>query len=274
MILTKHPFVFDPNGDTDKENITTIYKPSEGSKDERAAFYLAAQGTHRAKRFLDVPDAASSPVSFELQELDRINIGEKFSVSINIKNDSEEVRTIQASLSASSVYYNGVKAHLIKKASGVFKVQPKSSEFLKLTVKADEYLEKLVEYCIIKFYTIATVMETRQTWAGEDDFQVIKPTVQILVERELPLGLSARLAFQIKNPLKKKLTKCKFSYEAPGLIKKAHNVPYRDIGPEAEATWEIMFTPMFAGPHKLVATFDSKELTDITGSVSVEVVDG
>uniref|UniRef100_A0A1B6EUM3 Transglutaminase-like domain-containing protein n=1 Tax=Cuerna arida TaxID=1464854 RepID=A0A1B6EUM3_9HEMI len=274
MILTKYPFVFDPNGDTDRENITTVYKPSEGSKDERAAFYLAAQGTHRAKRFLDVPDAASSPVSFELQELDRINIGENFSISINIKNDSEEVRTIQASLSASSVYYNGVKAHLIKKASGVFKMQPKSKEFLKLTVKADEYLEKLVEYCIIKFYTIATVMETRQTWAGEDDFQVIKPSLQILVARELPLGLSARLAFQMKNPLKKKLTNCKFSYDGPGLVKKSHNIPYRDIGPEAEATWEIMFTPMFAGSYKLVATFDSKELTDITGSVNVDVVDG
>lgn len=30
MLLTKHPFVFDPNGDTDKEDITEQYKPSEG----------------------------------------------------------------------------------------------------------------------------------------------------------------------------------------------------------------------------------------------------
>lgn len=50
-----------------------------------------------------------------------------------------------------------------------------------MVVTADEYLHKLVEYCIMKIYAIATVKETHQTWAEEDDFQVTKPNIEITV---------------------------------------------------------------------------------------------
>jgi hypothetical protein len=36
---------------------------------------------------------------------------------------------VQAVLSAASIYYTGIKAHVIKKASGDFKVGPKASEY-------------------------------------------------------------------------------------------------------------------------------------------------
>lgn len=45
----------------------------------------------------------------------------------------------------------------------------------------DDYLDKLVEYSIMKLNAIATVQETNQTWADEDDFQVIKPTITVEV---------------------------------------------------------------------------------------------
>lgn len=55
-------------------------------------------------------------------------------------------------------------------------------EQLKLTVTVDDYLDKLVEYCIMKLYAIASVEETRQTWADEDDFQVLKPSIDVKVK--------------------------------------------------------------------------------------------
>lgn len=50
-----------------------------------------------------------------------------------------------------------------------------------MNVTADNYLEKLVEYGIMKIYAIATVIDTNQTWADEDDFQVLKPNINIKV---------------------------------------------------------------------------------------------
>lgn len=45
----------------------------------------------------------------------------------NIKNNSSEPRTVQADLSAESMYYTGVRANIVKKASGRFQVSPNAS---------------------------------------------------------------------------------------------------------------------------------------------------
>lgn len=50
-----------------------------------------------------------------------------------------------------------------------------------MKVTADDYLDKLVEYCILKLYAVASVSETNQTWADEDDFQVLKPKIDVNV---------------------------------------------------------------------------------------------
>lgn len=70
-------------------------------------------------------------MEFTLQELERIDIGQPFSVIVDIKNNSDEVRTINAALSAGSVFYTGIKANIVKKAQGDFKVKPKSCESTK-----------------------------------------------------------------------------------------------------------------------------------------------
>ena len=64
-----------------------------------------------------------------------------------------------------------------------------TGEQLRLTITVDDYLDKLVEYCIMKLYAIATVQETNQTWADEDDFQVLKPTIKVTVIVSLILKL-------------------------------------------------------------------------------------
>ena len=80
-----------------------------------------------AKRFYSLPSATSEDVKFSLVDIERVNIGEAFRVSVNIHNTSDEERTIKVYLSATSVYYTGVKANLVKKASGEFVVVPYAS---------------------------------------------------------------------------------------------------------------------------------------------------
>nr|CAD7596478.1 unnamed protein product [Timema genevievae] len=278
---------------------------TDRSATERLALMNAVRGVERAKRFYELPSISREELEFELVDLDRVNIGESFSVVVNINNKSNSVKTVKAILSAASVYYTGIKAHLIKKASGDFQVQPKSitgdlpemvtsttvvlqvtedlpemvtsitvvlqvtgdlselvtlitlvlqvtgdlsemvisitmvlqvtgylpemvtsitvvlqvtedlpemvtsitvvlqvtgdlselvtsitvvlqvtgdlseMELLKLTVKPDDYLDKLVEYCNMKIYALATVADTNETWGEEDDFQIIKPKLDI-----------------------------------------------------------------------------------------------
>lgn len=99
-----------------------------GTEVERLTLYRAVRSTEMAKRFYSLPSPGKEDVEFDLVELERVNIGEPFAVTVNIKNKSNETRTIQAILSAGSVYYNGVKANLVKRASGDFALQPNAGE--------------------------------------------------------------------------------------------------------------------------------------------------
>lgn len=51
-----------------------------------------------------------------------------------------------------------------------------------MTLTPEEYTDKLVEYCMLKVYAVATVTETDQVWGDELDFQAQKPTIDIQVK--------------------------------------------------------------------------------------------
>lgn len=152
-----------------------------GTDAERLTLYRAVRSTPTAKRYYAVPAPENEDLIFKLEDLERVNIGEPFNVTVNITNKSSQLRTVRAILWAGSVYYNGVKANLVKRAEGTFVMEPNATEQLKLHINVDDYLDELVEYSIMKINAIATVQETNQTWADEDDFQVIKPTIKIEV---------------------------------------------------------------------------------------------
>ncbi|KAK0181356.1 hypothetical protein PV327_003648 [Microctonus hyperodae] len=272
MILTKAPWIFDPNGDKDREDITSQYKAPEGSGDERLSLYRAVRSTPTAKRFFAVPAPENEDIEFKLVDLERVNIGDPFTVMVNIINKATEKRTIRAILWAGSVYYNGVKANLVKRAEGNFVVHPNANEQLRLKVTVDDYLDKLVEYSIMKLNAIATVQETNQTWADEDDFQVIKPTITVEIVGDPVVGKPVKITLSFKNPLKITLTNCVFNYAGPGLSKNKM-LKFRDVAPLESVRVEHELVPQRSGAQKIIATFTSKELVDVTGSAAVDVLE-
>lgn len=104
----------------------TMYFP--GTPAERLTLYRAVRSVDLAKRFYSFPAPGKEDVVFDLVDLMRVNIGDPFTVTVNIENKSNEVRTIKAILSAGSVYYTGIKANIVKRASGSFALQPHSRE--------------------------------------------------------------------------------------------------------------------------------------------------
>ncbi|XP_045463514.1 hemocyte protein-glutamine gamma-glutamyltransferase-like [Harmonia axyridis] len=270
MILTKKPFIYDPNGDRDREEITSSYKQKEGTEAERVSLYNAVRGSEIAKKFFAMPDREMEDMEFELKDIDKVMIGETFEAIITIKNKGKEVRHIGAVITAYSVYYTGVKAHLIEKAKGDFSMPPGAVETLKMTIPPAKYLDKLVEYGMVKLYAAVTVKETRQTWADEDDFQVLKPPIRIQIPAEIPLQKNTTISLGFKNPLNMVLTKCKFYVHGPALLKN-YILACPDVQPQQNVSIAAGISPRSLGEHVLVATFHSSELHDVTGSVKIHV---
>lgn len=84
------------------------------------------------------------------------------------------------------------------------------------------------------------------------------------------MNIPTTLTLRFVNPLKKILTNCKFNVSGPGLARNLV-IQLPDAKPGALVKIAVEITPKNVGEQKLVATFASSELVDITGSAKVEV---
>ncbi|RXG53875.1 Hemocyte protein-glutamine gamma-glutamyltransferase, partial [Armadillidium vulgare] len=132
-----------------------------------------------------------------------------------------------------------------------------------LTVEYKEYWKRLQEHCMIKMYTICRVKETGQIFSEEDDFQVPK---------EAKRGEACEVIINFTNPLDDELTDCQLSIDGSGLLRpRAIKIP-GTVTPKGKFAYYFRFSPKVHGNRKIVASFNSKELFDISGMNSIVVV--
>ncbi|XP_017782167.1 PREDICTED: hemocyte protein-glutamine gamma-glutamyltransferase-like [Nicrophorus vespilloides] len=270
-IITKAIDVNDDDGDSDLLDITRSFKNPEGTEAERLAVYNAVKGVPKAQQFYEMPNKEDEDVFFDLVDIESVPFGENFDLVVNIRNESEETRNISAILSAFSVYYTGATAKPIKRAQGVFAVKAGETEVLRVHVKREEYLDKLVDHSLIKIYSIANVKETRQTWSEEDDFTLTKPTLNIDHDSPFIVGMESCVRFSFRNPLEDMpLTECTVTVEGPGLSK-PKTISKPDVGPSEVVEFSEFFTPKRLGQRSIVANFNSKEIQGINGCATVAI---
>lgn len=267
--MTKNPNKDDDVGDTDLLDITREYKNPEGTEAERLAVYNAVKGVPKAHQYYEIPKETKDDVSFDLIDIDVVPFGQSFDVVVKIDNNSDESRTIGAMLSCASVFYTGATAHDIKKSQGTFTVKAGQKETLKIRVKPEDYLDKLVDHSLIKIYSIANVKETKQTWSEEDDFTLAKPKLEVVAEKTvLRVEEETKVTFAFKNPLDMPLTDCSYSVEGPGL-KNAKVKKFRDVKAKEKVSFSEVFSGKKPGERKIVAHFNSKEMQGVDGNATV-----
>ncbi|XP_054712738.1 hemocyte protein-glutamine gamma-glutamyltransferase-like isoform X2 [Uloborus diversus] len=271
LIVTKRVGFDDDFGTRDMEDISLDYKSKEGSSEERMAVLNAARRTGLTHIY-DMPPPGKEDVRFHLRDIDRVMIGQPFRVIVDVENKSDEVRTVTSVLSASTVHYTGIIARKVKRSRGVFSLKPRQKEELGIEVSVDDYLDKLVDYAMLKIYAISTVKETQQTWAEEDDFQVEKPPLKIEIEGTLKVNRRVNIRVTFTNPLKRKLEDCAVTIEGPGLSEPDKTL-LDDVGPGEVMKHIQTLVPRKAGPRKITALFTSRQLIEVLGSKQVVVYD-
>lgn len=250
LIATKEVGKDDIRGTKDLQNITEEYKRKEGTIEERMSVRNAIR-CGGLNYIYDIPTEEKEDVVLDLLDIEQVIIGQPFLVTVTLENKSDEKRTIWAVLSASSVYYTGILAAKVKRENVEFVLKPKQKEVLQIKVTPEEYYDKLVDYSMMKIYAIATVKETKQTWSEEDDFQVIKPTVELETEGPQKVKQEFGLKISFTNPLDKKLTDCTISIECPG-VTAPYRFSVRDIDPKESFLHYERLKPQTEGNTKQV----------------------
>lgn len=274
MIITKKPYVFDPIGDDDYEDITDQYKYKEGTASERVALMNGVRHSERAKRYYSAAEEMNNDITFKLHDVDYVLIGQPFRIAVTIKNNAPEDRNIKIILSATSIFYNGVIADTVKKLEGNVVLEADQDGEFFIEVSADEYLLKLVEYSNMKIACMAYALETKQSWADDDDFKVLKPKIAIQLDDDLMVGEPATARLYFHNPLTQSLTDCEFRLTSTGMAGRTTITGVDDAEPEGLVCVEIPVQPNKAGDVHFVATFRSRELREISGAITANVLEG
>jgi len=124
---------------------------------------------------------------------------------------------------------------------------------------------------MVKIYSICRVQETGQTWSDEDDFAVDKPKLDIQVGAEPKVRVGCDATFTFKNPLDMPLTECHLSIDGAGLMRPRAIELGEEVPPHGDFSYSMRFLPRIHGERKIIASFNSKELFDISGIKTVTV---
>ena len=273
LLLTKAVGIYSDNHrGKDWEDITGLYKNKEGTLSERLSVMNAIRGCGKSCLSLyDFPSSSQQDMFLQIVDLDKGVYGQPYKVSVFLHNQARQDRTVKVVLSTSSVFYTGVKAHLVKKGSGQFVMKADERETLSMEVSPEEYMTKVVDMCIMKNYVLVSVGETGQTWSSEDDFVLEKPSLDIHIQNTPRMGRVFNIEISLKNPLNTELTRCSFNIEAPGVIQ-AQEVLFRTIQAGEHVQAVIPLLPRNKGQSTLMVVFNAAQLFDVTGTRRITII--
>ncbi|XP_070552434.1 protein-glutamine gamma-glutamyltransferase K-like [Ptychodera flava] len=253
-----------------RDDITDEYKFPEGSERERIAVLAAVKQVESAKKvYKDI----KKDVQFKVHVSDEVMVGKDVEVKVKITNDHKtDAREIFVSLTCYSVRYNGVKVHKVLVKKNDVKVEPSKSTSQVVVVSVTDYKDKLTEHAALKFFVMCGVKSTGQTFVGHYDFRFRKPELTITIDRSGPLrrGEPFNVIAMFSNPLPITLQVCSFRLEGTGIEGQIKET-ISDVPAGKDAKLEVKLTPKRVGKSKLIASFHSRQLNSVTGSIDLNI---
>eukprot|EP00079_Xenopus_tropicalis_P011013 XP_002936471.1 PREDICTED: coagulation factor XIII A chain [Xenopus tropicalis] len=258
-------------GGDDPQDITDLYKFSEGTEEERLALEAALMYGVK-KEIRDEDQQQFAPDTDMDFQADNAVFGSDFKVTLTFKNWSANLYTVSAFLTGHIVFYTGVLKSEFKNKNVEVTLDPSSSKSVEVLIKAHEYLSKLVEQASLHFFVTARINETKKIMAKQKIVILKVPELHIKVLGEKMVGKEMTIVIEFTNPLKKALQNVALRLGGPGLMRTRAKV-FGEIPMNSSLTWEQKCIPQRAGTRKLIATLDCETIRHVYGELELEVLD-
>jgi len=283
-VITKSVDRLDEEGDDDCENLTSSYRDEDFTDEERFKTFNHCRGLKDCPSF-EYQAAAHNWMEFDPSEVDdrkfdveftleapeRVMVGQAFTVPLVVNNLSQETRTLQTSLCTRSMHYTGGLQSYLKRSSTQMVLQPEEQQTLSLTLDPEDYEGKLVAgMSYVKVTVTGFVQETGQSYVDELDFRFNKPWIKIETS-ELKVGEECEAELRFTNPLDVTLTEGFLTLEVAGSVRPRTIRVNREVRPREVFSITHSFVPRCAGSRHMVASFTSRQLSDVVGHRSVIV---
>lgn len=257
-------------GKFEREDITDNYKHTEKSKEERTTMLKALKQSESVfSRYYINEDF--SDINFKLRLQNSIQIGDPFTVVVEMKNRSRtKDYNVNITLRVESISYTGKVKDLVKKDDYKATVKMESLHEVKMDVKYEEYAKKLTDQGAFVMSCMASVEDTKFDYFTQNDFKVTKPNIKITLPEQIIQGQEVLADVELENPLPVPLKKGEFLIDAPGRKQLIIKIKAAVLDKQ-KAVAQFKFTPPDAGKQTVAAKFTSKELSDVEGFINFVV---
>uniref|UniRef100_A0A4W5L6B3 Protein-glutamine gamma-glutamyltransferase K n=1 Tax=Hucho hucho TaxID=62062 RepID=A0A4W5L6B3_9TELE len=256
---------------SDKRNdITHLYKHTEGSEEERIA-------VETASRYGTKPDVYATPmaedVSLEVKlEGEGPHMGDDAQLTIVVTNLSSQTRKTTLHIQVAVMYYTGVLKATVKKDKMPVELKPNEVKIMEWVLPYHSYQDQLVDQAALMLTLSGRVSETQQVLATQTSFRLRTPDLSIKAVGEAVVGKKMTAKITFTNPLPRTLRGVVFRVEGLGL-QEVKEVVVGDVESLSTVTRTEHFIPTQAGHRKLVAALDCKQLTQVHGFADIVVQD-
>ncbi|KAK3873095.1 hypothetical protein Pcinc_021851 [Petrolisthes cinctipes] len=259
-------------GKNAREDVTHLYKYTEASSEERNVMKNALRlcENNFARYYLN---QHFEDVEFDFKLNDDIIIGQPFSSSVVAHNKSEKEYDVEVVLRADTMFYTGRTKTMVKRHRQHLNLKPFSKETVMLEVSFEEYYSKLENQCAFNLSCLCKVEQTQFEYFAKDDFRCRKPDIKVEYEGEMKLREKTKCRASFTNPLPFPLTRACFIIQGAGLCRLQFIRIKESVPAGGEACCEFTVRPLISGERTLTVMFDSRQLEDVDGMLTVSVTD-
>lgn len=254
-----------------REDITDSYKCKEGTLEERMAVMQASKS---AKVDRDNLKTQLKDLRISILDEDGVMVGENFKVKTEVAKLCEQKRTVSKLIVEvyTKRYTGDIVSHVTSHTFTDIALDGKKGEKQVLTheVKGETYVPHLVEQCAMEVRVTALIKENGVIYIKSDEFRLRRPDLSFEVPKNAKNGVPFDLTVSFKNTLPHPLTKC--SLDLDGVVED-DEVKLSDVPANSEWKHTVKVTVNKSGQHQISGSFDSAELTDISGYINFTLKD-
>lgn len=199
-------------------------------------------------------------------------MGADAELNIILRNSSSVPRTITLNSQVSVMYYTGVHKAIVKKDKVEVELLPNELHTMAWTLEYKHYQGQLVDQAALMLTLSGRVVQTQQVLATQFSFRLRTPDLIIKPIGDAVVGKQMAAEISFTNPLPRILKGVVFRLEGLGLLSN-RKVTVGDIGSYASVKLTENFIPTLAGSRKLVALLDCRQLTQVHGVATINVLE-
>lgn len=251
-----------------RDDVTSKYKHEADSIEKADVISKANKFCGRTDITIQKPSA--SDVEFSLSG--DVQKSGDMEIELKMVNNSEEPRIVEVYMIVVATKYTAVPLIELKDSNSTNVLEPRKDSVSSLNLKGTEYLSSLDADSHISLYVMATVKETSQVYLKREIYRVEQPNLELKTEGSAVVGKPFDVIVKLVNPLSVPLTGGSLCMEGPGMVKPSSVKIKKSIGPNEEFRETIQVKPRRAGRREIIASFQCKQLCNVTGVVEVDVV--